>query len=107
MASIQDVLADVKAENTLIASVGTLVSGLKQQLQDALAAAGTIDPATQAAIDSVFSQVEANKSQLAISLASNTAAAAPLGVATLPEAGLQAPQAPPNLEGAFQPNPPQ
>lgn len=64
MATIDQVLSDVQAESTTIASVQAFVAGLRQQLADALA--NTSVPAdVQAKIDQVFDAVEANKVALA------------------------------------------
>ena len=49
MATLDQVLADVTAEKTDIASIGTLIAGLKQQLADALAGV-TLPPGTQAKV---------------------------------------------------------
>jgi hypothetical protein len=76
MASIDDLISEVNSETTLIDSVGTLISGLKQQIADALASAGTKIPAdVQAKIDQAFAQLEANKAKLAAAVQANTPAA--------------------------------
>jgi hypothetical protein len=71
MATLDDVLADVTAETTQIASLSALIDGLKQQVADALAGA-TLPPATQAKIDEIFTAAEANKAAIAKALAANT-----------------------------------
>ena len=63
-ASIDDIIADVSAENTTLDSLDTAINGIQQMLKDALANE-TIPPAVQAKIDSVFATVEANKAKLA------------------------------------------
>lgn len=67
MARLDDVLADVTAETTMIAGVGTLVAGLRQQVADAVAAAG-VSADDQAKIDAIFAAAEANKAALATAL---------------------------------------
>jgi hypothetical protein len=74
MATLDEVLADVTAETTQIASISALIDGLRQQLADALAGA-TLPPATQAKIDEIFTAAEANKAAIAKALAANTPAA--------------------------------
>ena len=70
MATLDQVLADVQAESTLIGSISQLISGLQQQLNDILA--GNLPPAVQAKVDAVFTQAEANKQALADAVAANT-----------------------------------
>ncbi len=67
MASIDDVIADVTAETTTIASLDTAIKGIQSMLAAALAGT-TVPPAVQAKIDSVFATVEANKGALATAL---------------------------------------
>ncbi len=71
MATLDQVLKDVTDESTAIASVSALIAGLKQQLADALAGT-TLSPATQAQVDAIFTQAEANKTAIATALAANT-----------------------------------
>jgi hypothetical protein len=67
MATIDQVLADVTDEGTSLAKLSTLISGLQQQLKDALA--GIVVPAdVQAKIDAVFVAAEANKVAIATAL---------------------------------------
>jgi hypothetical protein len=67
MATIDQLLADVTDEGTQIAKLSTLISGLRQQLKDALA--GIVVPAdVQAKIDAVFVAAETNKLALATAL---------------------------------------
>ncbi len=61
--SLDDVISEVALEKTAIDSLVTLVAGLKQQLADALAGV-VLSPATQAKIDEVFANVEANKQEI-------------------------------------------
>ena len=74
MAKLDDIVADVTAETTLIEGVSTLVTGLKQQLADALTGEN-LSPEAQAKVDQIFATAEANKAKLAAALADNTPAA--------------------------------
>lgn len=85
MADLDQVLADVQSESTLIAGISAFVSGLKQQLADALANT-SLPPDVQAKIDAVFAGVEANKSSLAAALATDTSGA-PVPPPDAPAAG--------------------
>ncbi len=71
MATLQEVLDDVTSERTVIDSVLTLITGLQQQLADALAGVN-LTPAQQAAVDAVFAKVEENKTALGTALTANT-----------------------------------
>ena len=63
MATIDQVLADVTDEGSRLDSLSTLISGLKQQLTDALS--GLIIPAdVQTKIDAVFAAAEDNKAKI-------------------------------------------
>lgn len=76
MSTLDEVLSDVQSEGTVVDGISTLITGLQQQLKDALA--GTTLPAgVQAKIDAVFSAVEANKAKLASALVSGTPAPSP------------------------------
>lgn len=75
MATLDQVLTDVTDESTQLDSLSTFITGLKQQLADALAGA-TIPAATQAKIDAVFAGVEKNKAKVQDALNANTPAAA-------------------------------
>jgi altronate dehydratase len=74
MATLDQVLQDVTDESTVIDSISTLVTGLKQQVADALSGA-TLPPAVQAKVDAVFAQAETNKAKLAAAVTTNTPAA--------------------------------
>lgn len=69
MATLDEVLADVTDEKTAIASIATLIAGLKQQIADALSGV-TLPPAVQAKVDAVFAAAEQNKADIAAALAS-------------------------------------
>lgn len=71
MATLQDVIDAVTAETNNVDSLATFVAGLKQQLADALAAAGTLTPEQQAAIDGVFASVNANNQKIVDAMAAN------------------------------------
>lgn len=73
MASIDQLAQEIADETTLIDGVSTLVSGLQQQLSDALSGA-QIPPQVQAKIDAVFVAAEANKAKLTRALAAGTPA---------------------------------
>lgn len=66
MASLDDIVADVAAENTAIASVSTLIQGLKDQIANI-----GLSTADQAKVDAIFAGVEANKAALATALQTN------------------------------------
>jgi hypothetical protein len=73
MATLDEVLKDVTDEATAIDGISTLIAGLKQQLADALSGA-TLPPATQAKVDAIFAQAEANKAKIATALEPNPTA---------------------------------
>lgn len=64
MATLDDVLSEVQGESSKIDSYKALFDGLKQQLTDALASAGTVTPAMQAKIDDVFNAASANSAKI-------------------------------------------
>jgi len=74
MATLDDVLSDVKDESTQIDSLSTLMDGIKQQLADALSGA-SLPPNVQAKVDAVFAGVEANKAKVVQALNAGTPAA--------------------------------
>lgn len=71
MATLDQVVQDVSDESTLIDSVSVLITGLKQQIADALSGA-TLPPDVQAKVDAVFSTAESNKAKLSSALTVNT-----------------------------------
>lgn len=71
MATLDQVQQDIADESTLIDGVGTLVTGLKQQVADALSGA-KLPQAVQDKVDAVFAGAEANKAKLTAALAANT-----------------------------------
>lgn len=76
MATLDQVLADVTAESSQINAVGALITGLKQQIADALSGA-TLPPAVQAKVDSIFATAEANKAAIQSAIDANASAAPP------------------------------
>ncbi len=68
--SLDDVLAEVTAESTKLDGNSTLISGLKQQLADALAGT-TLPPAVQAKVDAIFTQAEQNSAKIDAALTAN------------------------------------
>lgn len=74
MATLEQVLSDVTEEGSRLDSLSTLITGLKQQLDDALSGT-TLPPATQAKVDAIFAQAEANKGKIDAAL--NTGVPAP------------------------------
>jgi len=66
--TLDDVLADVTAQTTVVQSVLTLIEGLKQQLADALASG---DPAK---VQAVLDGLEANTASLSAAVTANTPA---------------------------------
>lgn len=75
MSTLQDVLAAVQAETTLVAGVQTLVQNLESQLQQALS--GQLTPEQQAQVDQIFAGVKANAEQLTTALQANVPATPP------------------------------
>jgi hypothetical protein len=74
MATLDEVLADVTEETSIVDSVDAFIVGLKQQLAEALATEN-LKPETQAKIDTLFASVRSNKTKLATALTANTPAA--------------------------------
>lgn len=70
MATLDDILAIVQAQDTALDSVRQLISGLKQQVADLLA--GTVLPeSVQAKVNEVFAAAEKNSAEIAEALAEN------------------------------------
>lgn len=74
-ATLDQLLQDVNDETTLENSLITLTQGIKAQLDAILA--GNLPADVQAKVDSLFSQVEANKLALTNAIAANTASTTP------------------------------
>lgn len=66
MPTLDDLTADVQSQGTVIQSAEALLSGLSQQLKDALAAN---DPAK---VQGIIDAIDAQKSDLAAAVAANT-----------------------------------
>lgn len=71
---LDDIIADIEEQKTLISGVSTLVTGLKDQLKDALSGV-SLPPAVQAKIAKIWTETEANRQALADALVENTPAA--------------------------------
>ncbi len=74
MDKLDQIIANVTEETTVIDRVVVLIEGIKKQLEDALSGT-TLPVATQAKIDHVFAQVEINKAKLAAAVIAGTPAA--------------------------------
>jgi hypothetical protein len=74
MANLKQILDDVTSETTVINSIGLVITGLKQQVADALTKTG-ISTEDQATIDQIFATAENNKAALAKAVTDNTPAA--------------------------------
>ena len=70
MATLQDIIDDLKVEATAIAGVSTLIDGLRTQVADLLSGV-TLPPGVQQQIDDVFAQAEANKVAITDAMAEN------------------------------------
>lgn len=75
MATLDQVLADVQAESTVVNSLASLTAGIKAQLDAALA--GALTPEVQTKVDAIFTGIEANKQKMADAIIANTSAAPP------------------------------
>lgn len=70
MATLDQVLADVEDEKTVIASLVTFIQGLQTQIANL-----GLSAADQAKVDAIFADAEANKAALAAAMTANTPAA--------------------------------
>ncbi len=68
--SLDDLTADVAAESTAVDGLITLTSGIKAQLDAALA--GGLTPDQQAKVDAIFAAVDAKKADIAAAITVNT-----------------------------------
>ncbi|TCG08367.1 hypothetical protein BZM27_12595 [Paraburkholderia steynii] len=73
MSALDDLKAEVAATISIEQSAVTLIQGIAQQLQDALANAGVNDPA----LTDLTTQLKANADALAAAVSANTPAAPP------------------------------
>lgn len=71
MATLDETLAAVTAEDSKVDSIIALVDGLKKQLADALAGT-TLPPAVQAKVDAVFAQATASAGKIDTAITANT-----------------------------------
>ena len=71
MATLDETLAAVTAEDTKVDSIIALVAGLKTQLADALSGT-TLPPATQAKVDAIFAQATASAGKIDTAITANT-----------------------------------
>lgn len=71
--TLDDVLADIAAEKTQIASLSTLTAGIKQKLDDALSGV-TLPADAQAKINAIFDGIESNKQDVVNAINANTPA---------------------------------
>ena len=69
--AIADLTAKAAKESTDIDSYNAVVAGIKQALADALATAGALSPAQQAAFDGVFASLDANDQKIVDAMAAN------------------------------------
>lgn len=70
MATLDEVLATVTAEDTAIDSLVALVEGLKAQLDAVLS--GELTPAQQAKVDAIFAAVTDNPDRIQAAIDANT-----------------------------------
>ncbi len=63
MATLEQVLNDVTQEPERLGRISELVSGLRQQIADALADV-TLPPDVQEELDAIFTQLETNKAKI-------------------------------------------
>lgn len=71
MATLEEVLAKVEANNTILGSLNTLLDGLRQQVQEILSGA-LVPAAVQQKIDTLFQKVSAQGDELTEVLLENT-----------------------------------
>jgi hypothetical protein len=65
--TVDDLVAAVAAEDTVIDSAIAFINGLEQQLADALSGA-TLPPAVQTKVDALFADINAKKDALATAI---------------------------------------
>jgi hypothetical protein len=68
--NLDDVLAKVREERTIGDSLVALVKSLKERLDACMA--GEVPPETQAKIDAIFNEVEANRAHYEEAVKANT-----------------------------------
>ena len=72
MATLQEVIEEVRAQRSKIDGIDALFDGLRQQLLDALAQIGTVTPEMQAEIDTLFAEAKQNSDKIDQAIAENT-----------------------------------
>ena len=78
MATLEEVLARVRENNTILGSINALLDGLRQQITDILSGAA-VPASVQAKIDAVFTELVAQRTELDEVLVENTPAGPPPG----------------------------
>ena len=73
MATLDQVLESVTAEDAVDDSIIALLVGIKEQLDAVLD--GNLTPAQQAKVDAIFDKVEASKKKVADAIVANTPSA--------------------------------
>ena len=76
MPTLDQLLAQVTAERTVIDGITTFVNGLKDQLRDALAGAD-LSPVVAAKVDAIYTKAVQNAQALSLALAANVPPPAP------------------------------
>lgn len=71
MPTLDEVLQQVTDEDTKVDSIITMLSGVEQQLKDALAGV-TLPPAVQAKVDAVFAKAKGSADKIDAAIAANT-----------------------------------
>lgn len=72
MATLDEILSSVDAEDAVDDSIIALLTGIKAQLDAVIA--GGLSPAVQAKVDAIFAKVEASKAKVAAAVVANTPA---------------------------------
>ncbi len=75
MATLDETLAAVTAEDSKVDSIIALLNGVEKQLADVLA--GALPPAVQAKVDAIFAQATASAGKIDTAITANTPAAPP------------------------------
>jgi uncharacterized protein YoxC len=70
MATIDQIVAAVHDETTVVAGINTLLTALQAKITEL--AGGAISPEVQAKIDSAFAEITANNTALASAITANT-----------------------------------
>ena len=80
MATLDDDVAAISAQTTVIASLGAFIQSLKDQITGG--GVTGLTPAQQAQIDDIFANVTANNAAIAAALTTNTPVAQPVAGAS-------------------------